>query len=63
MLKDAAALQEAQKASKAETIGAYLSTLDKKRNNPGAYNHTVTCDLLAEEVRVIFARQKDFGTS
>ncbi|NOZ41822.1 MAG: type II CRISPR RNA-guided endonuclease Cas9, partial [Alphaproteobacteria bacterium] len=63
MLKDAAALQEAQKAAKAETIGAYLSTLDKKRNNPSAYNHTVTRDLLAEEVRIIFTRQTDFGNA
>ncbi len=63
MLKDAAALQEAQKDAKAETIGAYLSIQDKRRNNPSAYNHTVTRDLLAEEVRIIFAHQKDLGNA
>lgn len=31
------------------------------RNRPGDYRHTILRDMLAEEVKVIFARQREFG--
>ncbi|PHZ85085.1 type II CRISPR RNA-guided endonuclease Cas9 [Paremcibacter congregatus] len=60
-LSGAVQLQEAMVQSGAETVGAYLATLDKKRNGHGSYDNFVTRDLLRQEVRKIFAAQRRYG--
>jgi len=62
-LSGAIELQEAMVAAAAPTIGAYLATLDKKRNGDGSYERFVTRDLLREEVRQIFEAQTHFGNA
>ncbi|WP_168190436.1 type II CRISPR RNA-guided endonuclease Cas9 [Luteithermobacter gelatinilyticus] len=61
MLSAAAKLQENMKAAGAETIGAYLAGLEKKRNRPDSYEHTVIRNLLRQEVDILIARQQAFG--
>jgi len=62
-LSGARELQEAMRAAAAPTIGAYLATLDKKRNGDGSYERFVTRELLREEVRKIFEAQARFGNA
>jgi CRISPR-associated endonuclease Csn1 len=61
MLAAASELQQKMKKAEAETIGAYLSSLEKKRNSPGQYDHTVVRDLLRQEVGLLIQRQREFG--
>lgn len=56
-------LEEALVASGSRTIGAYLATLEKKKNLRGSYLHTVKRDLLRSEVDVLFASQRRFGNA
>ncbi len=60
-LNGAVELQEAMVRSGAETVGAYLATLDKKRNGHGSYDNFVTRALLRQEVKAIFSAQKRYG--
>ncbi len=60
-LSGAKELQEAM--ANAPTVGAYLSTLPKKRNGDGSYDRFVTRDLLRQEIRKIFEAQKKFGNA
>ena len=60
-LNGAKELQEAMLLASAPTVGAYLSTLPKKRNGDGSYDRFVTRDLLREEVRKIFEVQRRLG--
>ncbi len=45
------------------TIGAYLSTLSKKRNGDGSYDNFVERPLLKEEVRTLFSAQRRLGNA
>lgn len=60
-LNGARELQEAMMRAGAQTVGAYLSTLPKKRNGDGSYDRFVTRDLLREEIKRIFEAQRRFG--
>ncbi len=59
-LEGAKQLEEKMAISGCATIGAYLSTLPKRRNGDGHYDCFVTRDLLREEVRQIFQAQHAF---
>ena len=62
-LSGAKELQEAMVRANATTVGAYLSTLSKKRNGDGSYDRFVTRDLLREEIKAIFNAQRKFGNN
>ncbi|MBQ7538282.1 MAG: type II CRISPR RNA-guided endonuclease Cas9, partial [Treponema sp.] len=52
-----------RKAKEAGTsIGAYIATLDRKRNRSGVYDRTPSRLLLHDEVDAIFAAQRKFGS-
>lgn len=61
MLAGAAALRKSVSDNNQETVGAYLAGCSKQRNLPEKYEHTITRDLLREEVTLIFERQRSFG--
>ncbi len=61
MLTAAEELQQKMKKAEAETIGAYLSGLEKKRNSPNQYDYTVVRDLLRQEVDLLIQRQRESG--
>ena len=61
MLEGAKALRQAMADAHVETIGAYLATLDKKRNEQGSYGRTVLRDLLRNEAQLLFQCQREFG--
>lgn len=61
MLAGMAELEKQMAESEKETVGAYLAFLDKKRNEPDKYNHTVLRDLLRAEVVLLFERQRSFN--
>jgi len=44
------------------TIGEFISHNEKKRNSKGKYNNTVARSMLIEEIEIIFAKQKKFGS-
>jgi CRISPR-associated endonuclease Csn1 len=56
-------LEEKMLAAGARTIGAYLAGQEKKRNHPSEYSHTVRRDLLREEIKIIFAKQRELGNN
>ncbi len=57
-------LQEKFKNSQAKTIGAYLSLQTaKKRNKDGDYSHTVTRDMIEDELTKLFNRQRQFNNT
>ena len=57
-------LQERFKNSRMETIGAYLSSQkEKKRNTEGNYSHTVTREMIEEEITKLFSRQRQFSNT
>lgn len=60
-LEGSKVLQEAMLQAGSETVGSYLSTLDKKRNGHGSYERFVVRGLLKEEVKVIFSEQQKLG--
>ncbi len=60
VLTGAKELEEAMIRSGRETVGAYISTLDKKRNGDGDYSRMVTRDLLHSEVKYIFDAQRKY---
>ena len=60
-LSGAQDLQVAMTNACAQTIGSYLSTLPKQRNGDGSYERFVTRDLLREEIKNIFEKQRKFG--
>jgi CRISPR-associated endonuclease Csn1 len=70
MLDGAQSFQEKFVASGCETIGSYIycsnqSPRDRKRNRrqggKATYDHIVSRDLLENEIRVVFAKQKALG--
>ena len=51
-----------------QTIGEYISTKKKKRNGKGAdgklnYENSISRDMLIDEIEIIFAKQKTFGSA
>lgn len=62
-LSGARQLQEAMLQAGAETVGAYLADLPKKRNGDGAYDNFVLRDLLRHEIRRIFDQQRRLGNT
>lgn len=62
-LSGAVELRERMEKENALTVGAYLSTLMKKRNGDGSYENFVLRDLLRHEVRKIFEKQRAFSNA
>lgn len=58
-LSGAKELQEAMTRANAQTVGAYLAGLPKKRNGNGTYDRLVTRELLREEVKRVFEAQRE----
>lgn len=45
------------------TVGEYISTKNKKRNAKGNYDNSIARSMLKDEIKVIFEKQKGFGSS
>lgn len=61
MLESIGRLKEQLKAAGTPTVGAFLASQPKKRNDPSEYTRTVERDWLREEVQVLLERQRKFG--
>lgn len=61
VLSGAIELEEKWMRSGKKSIAAYLATQEKQRNGDGDYTNSIKRDILRNEVREIFAKQKSFG--
>ena len=63
MLQGISDLEKKFKASGSKTIGQYINTLSKTRNNHGEYHLTCSREMLEEEVRIILKIQSSLGNN